>query len=714
MHVPGAFAGRHILLLGAVLTITLAAPTPLASGLQHPGRALSAAELWLQPLADPRMDPGFIRAVEDLAAGRPAHALPAFAAVAEDPVLGGYARLYVGRAELALEQSSAAAATARRLLARDPDGALAEAAWWLLVEAAEAAEDWPEAHRALQALAEAPSARESEAQLRLGQVAARMGAPDLARQTFLAVYYEHPATVEGAAAARELAALGSTPEGPPAQELARAEQLFAAGRYTDARQAFGRLQPRTEGEDRTLVALRLAQSDFHLRRHTAALAALEAYLRGEGSRVMEAEFYRLKALQALDRDALFVAETGRFADRHGDHPLVEAALNELGTFYILTNDDELAASVFRTMYARFPTGAFADRAAWKAGWWAYRHGDYRAAIEILESAAAALRRADFRPAWLYWAARAREHEGDRAGALAAHRRVVADYRNLFYGRRSVAEIARLSESGQPVATAATDPRPSPRSVVVPGPMPPNARVIQRLLAVGLHGEAIHEVRRAARLHGTSPLLEATIGYAWHRQGQWRPAITALRRAYPQFMAAGGEQLPVELLRMIYPLNYWDLIRKYAALHRLDPYLMAALMCQESTFQADVRSAANAWGLMQILPATGRRYAGRLGIRPFTTARLTDPEVNVRIGMAYFADLRNRFGRDADALAAYNAGENRLIRWREERPGVALDEFIDDIPFPETQQYVKRVLGTAEDYRILYGPTPSAVPQVSRR
>ena len=70
-------------------------------------------------------------------------------------------------------------------------------------------------------------------------------------------------------------------------------------------------------------------------------------------------------------------------------------------------------------------------------------------------------------------------------------------------------------------------------------------------------------------------------------------------------------------------------------------------------------------------------------------------------MAYFADLLNRFGDPAPALAAYNAGEQRVSRWLAERPGISRDEFIDDIPFPETQNYVKRIIGTAEDYRALY-------------
>ena len=176
----------------------------------------------------------------------------------------------------------------------------------------------------------------------------------------------------------------------------------------------------------------------------------------------------------------------------------------------------------------------------------------------------------------------------------------------------------------------------------------------------------------------------------------------MKRAYPQYLAAGGEELPPAVLEVIYPLDYWPLIEKYSTANGLDPYLMAALIAQESTFTADVRSGANAYGLMQLLPTTGRRYAQRLGIRPFSTSSLTRPETNIRLGMAYFKELVERFGGAYYALASYNAGESRVSQWLAERPGLPQDEFIDDIPYPETQNYVKRILGTAEDYRRLYG------------
>ena len=108
-----------------------------------------------------------------------------------------------------------------------------------------------------------------------------------------------------------------------------------------------------------------------------------------------------------------------------------------------------------------------------------------------------------------------------------------------------------------------------------------------------------------------------------------------------------------------------------------------------------------------MPPTGRQLARLEGIPRFRTQMLTDPEVNIRFGTRYFATLLRNHGGVPYALAAYNAGAARVIRWKAERPGVEQAEFIDDIPFPETQNYVKRILGTAEDYRRLYGkPAPS--------
>jgi len=164
-----------------------------------------------------------------------------------------------------------------------------------------------------------------------------------------------------------------------------------------------------------------------------------------------------------------------------------------------------------------------------------------------------------------------------------------------------------------------------------------------------------------------------------------------------------------VLQVIFPLEYWPLIKKYSDAHEMDPYLITALVAQESTFTADVRSSANAVGLMQLIPGTARRYAAKLGIRYSNSVR-TQAETNIRLGMRYFKDLMNRFGAAHFALASYNAGEGRIARWIKERPGFAQDEFIDDIPYLETQNYVKRILGTADDYRRLYdGGTLRTVP-----
>jgi soluble lytic murein transglycosylase len=251
-------------------------------------------------------------------------------------------------------------------------------------------------------------------------------------------------------------------------------------------------------------------------------------------------------------------------------------------------------------------------------------------------------------------------------------------------------------------------------------MPPNEAVVRALLELDLYDQALDELRYAQKVWGDSPAIQATIGWIHNQRGDLRAGINAMKRAYPQYLAAGGEKLPTEILKVLYPVNYWDLIRRYSAERELDPFLIAALIAQESTFTADVRSAANAYGLMQLLPSTGRQYARALRLPTrFSISLLTTAEPNIKMGTAYFADLVKQFGGAHYALATYNAGPNRVARWIAERPGIERDEFIDDIPFPETQNYVKRILGTAEEYRRLYGSGAlradqiDATPAVSR-
>ena len=702
-------AARSLISTALATGVLLAAPASSIGPLGLDAQTTTPT-LWLAPASVPARQP-LAEALVELTADNAAKALPVFSRAINDPQLGGYALLYVGRAQLALQRPADAARTAGQLLSRRPSGHLATSAIWLAADAAEAAGDSAGAARTLRQLRDAPPLSPEKVLLRLGRIS-----PDRAErvEALTRVYLDYPLTPEAVDATSELTTLGAL-KGLARPELyaanrARAERLFAAKRYTDARATFDLLRGQATGDEASLIELRLAQCDYHLKRYPQARTALTAYLARPRPAHAEARYFFLGTLRVLGRADDYVREVRAFAESGADPVFVEAALNDLGTFHILADEDEKAAGVFAEMNRRFPAGANAPRAAWRSGWWAYRHDRFGEAAQIFSTAALTHRRSDYRPAWLYWTARAQAELGRRAEAIAGHEAVIADYRNSFYGRQASRDLATLQRALRTSTAAA--PRPSGSrdliSRLTPGEPPVNAALVRALLAAGLYDDAIGELRTVQAVSGSTPLIEATIAYALNRRGDLRLGITAMRRAYPQFMADGGEALPSELLGIIFPLAYWELIVKHAPARGLDPYLVAALMAQESTFDAGIQSSANAWGLMQILPSTGARYARSLGIRPFSTARLTDPEVNVRIGVSYFADLVEQFGDVVPALAAYNAGENRVVRWLAERPGLDRQEFIDDIPFPETQNYVKRIVGTAEDYRRLYAKAAPGV------
>jgi peptidoglycan lytic transglycosylase len=698
----------------------LVPPTPMALvATDHLALPKDVSQYWFVPPSargsvGVKVDDRFVslaRGVKAIGAGEYASGL---ASVTRSNLTGtlliDYARYYQALALYGLSRLPEADATLTALVASKPQGALGDIAKLKLAEVMLARSDATRAEQLLRGMTEESKAESEDVWMLLGRAEEELKHRDNAIEAYRTVYYRFPLSGRVGDAKMGLDRLQS-PVGiaggaPVDRELARAERLFTGRRWAEARVALEPLLGVVAADDRELVSLHIAEADFHLGRHRAARDRLKEHLEST-TRGAEARYYYLGSVRALGDRATYVSLTRELVNDHPDSPWAAEALDDLASHYVVDDKDEEADAVFRELLDRFPRHRYAERAAWKVGWLAYRNQKFADTVKVFESAAANFPRSDYRPAWIYWSGRARERISDTAGAVARYRLAVVDYGNSYYGRLA----ARLLASHADVTRAAPSPARGATSPVT-STAPPTESLMRALMAAGLFDDALREVQFAQRKFGDSPALQATSAWIRAQQAQGlraderfaalRGSITTMRRAYPQFLSAEGEAVPVEVLRIIYPLDYWDLIDKYSKAQNLDPYLISALMAQESTFTAEIRSSANARGLMQIMPSTGRLYARKMGIRPFTTASLSQPETNVRIGVQHFKDLVDKFGGIHYALAGYNAGDTRVAEWIKKAPDLAPDEFIDSIPFPETQNYVKRILGTTDDYRRLYG------------
>ena len=662
----------------------------------HPPVPHELSAMWLVPQQSAKPSAvlaNFARGVRLLEEDdRPAAALPLVSegALSTTPV-ADYARYYTGLALMKLSRYAEADKVFSDLAARQIDGHLPEDAAFRLAEIREVQKDYKAAVAVYEALVTRKLALPHVAWLRLGLAAELAGQPARSIEALQRAYYDYPTTAESDRAGDALDRQDVDLETALAsKELARADTLFQSRRWAHAKASYERVKPFAAAADRERVAVRIAAADVNLGRYREGRDALRPHL--DGPLAEEANFHSINALRGLKLASEYESAARSFADKFPASPFAEELMNTLASAHIIDDEDAEADAVFREMLERFPAGRFAERAAWKAGWWAYRHGRFNDALQYFDKGAAQFPRSDYRPSWLYWSGRAAQQAGDIETGVARLRLTATDYHNSYYGRLAVKRLQ--GERGG--AVAPTLQRQPPPAVSIP-----TAGRIGSLLSLGLNREALNELQYAQRVWGDSPQIQATIAVAHRRLGNIRAGINAMKRAYPQYLAAGGETMPTEILKVIFPVDHWPLLQKYAKERGLDPFLVAALVAQESNFDPVVVSHANAYGLMQILPSTGRQYARRLGVRPFSANRLKDAEVNVRLGTQIFADSIRRFGGVHFALAAYNAGDSRVLRWQKEKPGLPQDEFIDDIPFPETQNYVKRILGTAEDYRYLY-------------
>lgn len=398
-----------------------------------------------------------------------------------------------------------------------------------------------------------------------------------------------------------------------------------------------------------------------------------------------ARFELASLLWNRDRDAeartLFtqmLAETPR-------HPRYATALYALARIAEQDGRSAEAVTLFRRLAATDGDGDLAREARWRLAWMPYRRGDLPAAEDAFAELGAASEKD--RVASLYWRARTLAGRGltDESHTLFAA--VMSEAPDGYY-----AELAeqRLGEAAPP------PPAPTPIDLAPPPSVTMNDYHWSRsreLRAVGRYAAAARELAALTRDLPDGGAGEPFLLAAYSDVEAHTRALRLAQRLAPGSLSAST------LAAYLYPRAYWSRVTPAADGERLDPYVVVALMRQESLFDAQAVSPAAAYGLMQLLVSTASRVAGR----DVERTTLFDPATNIALGTRYLRQLLDRYqGNLAKVLAAYNGGEDAVAKWERRAPGADTDEFVETISYRETRHYVKQVLGNYRRYRRLYG------------
>ncbi|MGH7840523.1 MAG: transglycosylase SLT domain-containing protein, partial [Candidatus Binataceae bacterium] len=621
------------------------------------------------------------------------------AAAEKTPALADYAFYYLGAAQAAGGDWAGAAASYRQVTATYPDSVLAEAAG---VEYARMELKLGQTAAALAAAqrvadrAENPG-NEQNARLLIAQAA-------LAQSNFHAAYSEAQRLREkyprgsNDSAARALAygVLAAHPEveGAPPLTYHREEAglLIREGEFAVALAQVG-------------AALALAPSPaeraglFWMRAEAtrgneeAARAALARYLA-----IAPAGVHAAAALNRLAHSYWRSDDTAQARRYFGRAAAIAAtggeaaeAMFELGRTY--EDDDQLEAArrEYLRIVARHPGSDAAELARFRAPFLRYLQGDYAAAAAGFAAARREAKAAADRDGAAYWQARALERRGSASAADQIYRALAVSTESNYYpslaSRKVGIEPARLPAPLESATTAGAIPEAG-------GATRFHLKRIAALREMGLRNLEPPELRAIADTNDQA--LRRFVLTEMQAAGAWYDAIQLATA-----MAGDGAIASATAERVRYPRGFWELISAEAGRGQLDPWLVAALIRQESLYNPQARSSSDARGLMQLLPSTAEHWAPAAGLSP-AALDLYDPSVSVRIGTTYLKGLFEMFDGDPfKAVAAYNGGEHAVAAWSRKYPGDD-DQWVENIEYRETREYVKKVIGGRREYRRLYG------------
>jgi soluble lytic murein transglycosylase len=528
------------------------------------------------------------------------------------------------------------------------------------------------------------------------------------------IYAQYPL---GSAADKASAALASIealmgagyPQPLPEQLLHRADRLFELHAYTQARAEYQAAIDKLTGFQRDEARVRVGASDFANNNAAAAYSYLNGLTLGESNADAERLYYLEECARRLNNDDGAMAAVRRLGEKYGKSGWRARALLALANRYLVANRSEDYLPLYKALYSDFPADSNAAASHWKVTFHAYlrdsgdAEGLLRAHLQTYTSNGTT-------GAALYFLGRLYERKGEPAAARACYQKISERLPNGYYamlarGRLNAPEMVAATAGTQAANTIALLVGlhfPALAAIPTEATAATTLRIDRsRLLrSAGLSDLADAELRFGARTDAQPPLAAMEIAGAADAPYL---GMRAMKSLAPDYLSRSLNDGPRQFWEYLFPLPYRAELTTDAKAQNLDPYLVAGLIRQESEFNPDAISSANANGLMQVRLGTGRDFSRAVGIPRLTVNMLLQPAPNLKIGTAVFRSMLDQNGGSLErTLAGYNAGPRHAAEWFSWNNYREPAEFVESIPFTETRDYVQAVIRNGEMYRRLYG------------
>ena len=619
--------------------------------------------------------------------------------------LGDYVSYYLGMSYLQTGHQAEGMATLANFSTNYPDSLLARDAHLsyangLLTEG--------RAAEAVSLLEKDRLPARSDIEFAVGKAYAAVGQPVKAAEAFSNVYFNMPTSPDADAAYSELVKLQGAPPTSTTQRKARAELLIKARRYADAASEFSQLAAHATPEQKPEAQLALADALHRAGRNREAKDQIVS-LPGASPEQSAHRLYILGEIAwATDDNATFYQTVDQLRQSASTSPWLEAALLSAANLHLVHHEYDQALDFYRELQQRFPNGSKASYAHWKTAWLTLRQGRKEEAKKLLEEQISLYPGGNEANAALYWRARLAEEDNQPQMAHAFYEKLSDRYRNYYYAELGRERMQKLPQVADPPGEFPLLDRIPPlehAEKITLSEAPTDSLHLQKAKLLGNGGLvdlAATEMQAAAKEDPGSWSLAET-AQLFTDTGHYDRAIETMKRSVPSYFAVDISMLPREYWEALFPRPYWPELKKFSEKNGLDPYLVASLIRQESEFNPVAVSRANAVGLMQLLPKTGKVVARQERVKRYAASQLYTPAMNLQLGTRYFRGMVDKFGGSFEhALAAYNAGSDRVEEWMGQGPYRDSPEFVESIPFTETREYVQAIIRNANVYRQLYG------------